>query len=97
MVDFGKVWRAQLAISTLLTSTLGPLSLFRSCIVCSDAKEREREREGAESNRKLPYLFIPSKTATLVPEFALEDLPLGKSAALVPEFAEKDLPFGRTL
>ena len=31
------------------------------------------EREwGAESNRKLPHLFIPSKTATLVPEFALK-------------------------
>ena len=40
-------------------------------------RERERERErGAESNGKLPQLFIPSKTATLVPEFAMEDLPL---------------------
>ena len=29
----------------------------------------------AESNGKLPRLFIPSKTATLVPEFAMEDLP----------------------
>ena len=50
-----------------------------------------------ESNRKLRHLFIPSKTATLVPEFAVEDLPLGRSAALVPEFAVKDLPLGRTL
>ena len=41
---------------------------------------------GAESNGKLPQLFIPSKTATLVPEFA-EDLPLGRTEALVPEFA----------
>ena len=32
-------------------------------------------------------LFVPSKTATLVPEFAVEDLPLGRNAALVPEFA----------
>ena len=38
---------------------------------------------GAESNGKLPYLRIPSKTATLVPEFAVEDLPLGRAAALV--------------
>ena len=38
---------------------------------------------GAESNGKLPYLFISSKTATLVPEFAMEDLPLGRIAALV--------------
>ena len=30
----------------------------------------------AGSNRKLPYLFIISKIATLVPEFAVEDLPL---------------------
>ena len=52
---------------------------------------------GAESNGKLPYLLIPSKTATVVPEFAVEDLPSGRIAALVPEFAVKDLPLGRTL
>ena len=52
---------------------------------------------GAEINGKLPHLFIPSKTASLVPEFVLEDLPLGRTAALVPEFAVKDLPLGRTL
>ena len=51
----------------------------------------------AESNGKLPHLFIPSKTATWVPDFAMEDLPLGRIAALVPEFAVKDLPLGRTL
>ena len=39
---------------------------------------------------------IPSKTATLVSEFAVEDLPLGRTAALIPEFAVKDLPLGRT-
>ena len=52
---------------------------------------------GAESNGKLPHLFIPSKTATYVPEFAMEDPPLGRIAVLVPEFAVKDLPLGRTL
>ena len=52
---------------------------------------------GAECNGKLPHLFIPSKTATLVPEFAVEDLSLGRTAALVAEFAVKDLPLGRTL
>ena len=51
----------------------------------------------AESNGKLPHLFIPSKTATLVPEFVVEDLPLGRTAAIVPEYAVKDLPLGRTL
>ena len=52
---------------------------------------------GAESNGKLPHLFIPRKTETRVPEFAMEDLPLGRLAALVPEFVVKDLPLGRTL
>ena len=47
---------------------------------------------GAENNGNLPHLFLASKTATLPPEFALEDLPLGRTAALVPELAEKHLP-----
>ena len=33
---------------------------------------------GAESNGKLPHLFIPSKTASLVPEFVVEDLPFAE-------------------
>ena len=49
---------------------------------------------GAESNGKLPYLSIPSKTAAWVTEFAVEDLPLSRTAAQVPEFAVKDLPLG---
>ena len=52
---------------------------------------------GAESNWKLPHLYIPSKTATKVPEFGMQDLPLGRIAAFVSEFAVKDLPLGRTL
>ena len=57
-----------------------------------------KRKWGAESNGKLPYLLIPSKTAALVPEFAVEDGTLvGKTAAPVPEFAVKDLPLGRTL
>ena len=43
----------------------------------------------AESNGKLSHVFILSKTATLVPEFAVEDLHSGRTAALVPEFAVK--------
>ena len=31
---------------------------------------------GVESNGKLPHLFNPSKTAALVPDFAVEDLPV---------------------
>ena len=34
---------------------------------------------GAESNGNKPHRFIPSKTATLVLEFALEDLPLDRT------------------
>ena len=37
-----------------------------------------------ESNGKLPHLFIPSIIATLVPEFAVVDLPFSRTAALVP-------------
>ena len=51
----------------------------------------------SESNGKLPHPFIPSKTSTLVPEFAMEDLPLGRIAPFVPEVAVNDLPLGRTL
>ena len=52
---------------------------------------------GVESNRKLPHLSTPSKTAAWVPEFAVEDLPLGRTASLVPEFAVKYVPLGITL
>ena len=49
---------------------------------------------GAESNWKVLHLFIPSKTATLIPEYAVEDLPLSKTATLVPAFVMKDFPLG---
>ena len=52
---------------------------------------------GAGSKGKLPHLFIPSKTVALVPEFAVEYLPLSKTAVLVPEFAVKYLALGRPL
>ena len=38
---------------------------------------------GAGNNGKLPHLFITCKSATLVPEFAVEDLPLDGTATLV--------------
>ena len=46
-------------------------------------------------NRRSPHLYIPSKTATLVPEFSVEDLPLERTATLVNAFAVKDLPLSR--
>ena len=87
VANFGEVRRAQLAKCTLLTSVLGPLGSFQML----------KRGWGAESNRKLLHLFIPSKTATLVHDFAVEDLPLGRTTTLVPAFAVQDLPLGRTL
>ena len=94
MVNFGEVRRAQLAKSTLLTSKLGPAGIFSELLRSVLMLKRGW---GAENKGKLPHLFIPSNTTTLVPEFAVEDLPLGRTAVLVPEFAVKDLPLGRTL
>ena len=85
MVNFGEVQRAQIA---------GAPGIFSDLLRSVQILEGEW---GAESNGELPHLFIPSKTATLVPEFAVEDLPLGRIAVLVPKFAVKDLPLGRTL
>ena len=62
-------------------------------------RERERERESGvrKATGSLPHPFLPSKAVHLVPEFAVEDLPLDRTATLVPAFAVKDLPLGRTL
>ena len=46
---------------------------------------------------KVSHVFIPNKTATFVPEFAVEDLSLGRTASLMPEFAVKDLHLVRIL
>ena len=40
---------------------------------------------------------IPGKTEALVPEFAVNELPLDKTAAFVSEFTVKGLPLYRTL
>ena len=61
--------------------------------VCTDAKERV----GCGKQREALRLFIASKTPTLVPEFAVEDLHLHRTATLVRAFAVKDLSLGRTL
>ena len=92
VVNFGEFRRIQLAKSTHSLPRRGPWNLFRSFKVCSDAKERVTWK----SKWKLPHLFISSKTATLVPAFAVEDQPIGRTATLVPALAMKDLPLGRT-
>ena len=50
---------------------------------------------GRESNRNLSHLFITSKTASLVPEFVVEDLPWAELQLWVPAFAVKYLPSGQ--
>ena len=52
----------------------------------------EREWD-AENNGKLSHLFIPSKTATMVPEFTVEDLPLSRTATLVLRLHLKTCPW----
>ena len=44
---------------------------------------------GVASNGKLPHIFVPSNSSTLVREFELEDLLLGRTAV-------NDLPIDRT-
>ena len=48
---------------------------------------------GVESNGNLPRVFVPSKTATMVPEFAVENLPLARTAVLVPEIELNTYPW----
>ena len=94
VVNFGEARRAPLAKSTLLTSTLVPPGIFSDLLKSVQILKTEC---GVESNGKLQHLFIRSKTASLVPEFEVQDLPLHKNAVLVPAFAVKDLLLGRTL
>ena len=93
MENFSEVRGPQLAKSTLphLHAYASGISLY--LLVSVQILNREWD---AESKGKLPHLFIPSKFATLVPEFAVRDLPLARTAASVPEFAVKDLSLGTT-
>ena len=63
MVNFGEVHSLHLHV--------GAPGIFSDLLMSVQTLKREWS---AESNGKLPHLFIPSKTATLVPEFAVEDL-----------------------
>ena len=67
------------------------LSLIRRRLDDEWWRGRERVKWGKQRS------FIPSKTVTLVPQFAVEGLPLDRTAALIPAFAMKDLPLGITL
>ena len=61
------------------------IQIFRIQYLLSCGKQREATT------------FIPGKTATLIPDYAVEDLPLHRTATLVPAFVVKDLPLGRRL
>ena len=89
-------WSPESPVSQIHSPHLhaGAPGAFSDLLRCVQILKREW---GSESNGKLPHLFIHSKTAILVSEFAVEDLPLGRTAALVPEFAVEDLRLGRTL
>ena len=50
-----------------------------------------------KATRSYRTYSIPGKTAMLVPEFAVEDLPLGRNAASILALAVEDLPLGKTM
>ena len=89
-------WSPEGPVSKILSPHLdvGAPGIFSGLLNSLQMLKRESY---AESDGKLPHLFISSKTATLVPEFAAENLSLGRSAAFVPEFAVNDQPFGSAL
>ena len=68
MVNFGEVRRDQLA-----NLHVGAPGIFSDLLRSIQMLKREW---GSESNGELPHLFIPSKSANFVPEFAVEDLSL---------------------
>ena len=86
VVNFGEVRRSQLASPP----HWGPWE-FSELLRSVQMLKREW---GAESKGKIPHLFIPSKIETLVPEFAVEDLSLGRTAALVLSLQWKTCPWG---
>ena len=93
VVNFGEVRCPQLAKYST-SRRVGAPGIFSDLLKFVQMLKREW---GAKSNGKLSHIFIPSKTATLVPEFAVEQLPLHRTTAWVPEYTVKDLTLGRTL
>ena len=67
---------AQLAKSTLLTTTLVPPESFK---MCSDAKERV----GCGKQREVTAPIHPWKIVALVPALAVKDLPLGRTLMMI--------------
>ena len=60
-------------------------------------KKKEIIVANTKNNGKLPHLLIPSKSATLFPDFVVEDLPLGRTATLVSEFGSERPALGENI
>ena len=69
VVNFGEVRRAQVAKIHSPHLHVGSPRIFSDLLRSVQILKREW---GGESNGKLPRLFIPSKTATLVPEITMK-------------------------
>ena len=72
MVNFGEVRRAELAKSTLLTSTLVPPRMFTDLL-------RSIQSGVRKATGSYRTYSIPGKAAALVPVFAVKDLPLNSN------------------
>ena len=81
---FGEVRRTQLAKTVSSPPRWCPCDLFRSFKVCSDAKESGVQKAMGSYRT----YSVPGKTALLVFEFTVEDLP---STELEPRFRRLQL------
>ena len=88
-MNFGEVRSDQLAKFYSPHLHAGAPGIFSDVLRSVQMLKREWS---AESNGKLPHLFIPSKTVTMIPEFAVDDPLLGRTVVLVPEFVMKERP-----
>ena len=85
-------WNPESPVSQVHSPHLhaGAPGIFSDLLTSVQIVKREWD---AESNGELRHLFIPSKTATLVPEFAVEDLPLSRNSILVLHLQWKTCPW----
>ena len=83
MVNFGEVRKGPVSQIHSPHLQAGAPGIFSNLLRSLQTLKREWDAE--------------SKAATLVPVFAVEDLPLDRTPTLVPAFAVKDLPLGRTV
>ena len=80
MVNFGEVRSVQLSQVQSPHLDVGAPGIFSNLLSFVQTLKRQW---GEESNGKLARLFIPTKTVTLVPEFAEKNLPLGRKLMMI--------------